>query len=69
LVILLETPTRQMVALSPFDPSLGDAIMLIMAKTGWGKTFMAQLLLIMVRGSARRYPFLSVAIPVGRLWN
>jgi type IV secretory pathway VirB4 component len=47
-VILLETPTRQMVAFSPFDPSLGDANMLIMAKTGGGKTFMAQLLLMML---------------------
>ena len=47
-VILLETPTRQMVAFSPFDPALGDANMLIMAKTGGGKTFMAQLLLMMV---------------------
>lgn len=46
--ILLETPTRQMVAFSPFDASLGDANMLIMAKSGGGKTFMAQLLLLML---------------------
>jgi type IV secretory pathway VirB4 component len=46
--ILLETPTRQMVPFSPFDPSLGDANMLIMAKSGGGKTFMAQLLLLML---------------------
>jgi type IV secretory pathway VirB4 component len=46
--ILLETPSRQMVAFSPFDPSLGDANMLIMAKSGGGKTFMAQLLLLML---------------------
>src|SRR5258708_9343169 len=47
-VILLETPSRQMVPFSPFDPSLGDANMLIMAKSGGGKTFMAQLLLLML---------------------
>jgi len=37
-----------MVPFSPFDPSLGDANMLIMAKSGGGKTFMAQLLLLML---------------------
>jgi len=47
-VILLETPSRQMVPFSPFDPSLGDANMLIMAKSGGGKTFMVQLLLLML---------------------
>ena len=47
-VILLETPSRQMVPFSPFDPILGDANMLIMAKSGGGKTFMAQLLLLML---------------------
>jgi type IV secretory pathway VirB4 component len=46
--ILLETPSHQMVPFSPFDPSLGDANMLIMAKSGGGKTFMAQLLLLML---------------------
>jgi hypothetical protein len=46
--ILLETSSRQMVPFSPFDPSLGDANMLIMAKSGGGKTFMAQLLLLML---------------------
>jgi hypothetical protein len=46
--ILLETPSRQMVPFSPFDAALGDANMLIMAKSGGGKTFMAQLLLLML---------------------
>jgi type IV secretory pathway VirB4 component len=46
--ILLETPSRQMVPFSPFDATLGDANMLIMAKSGGGKTFMAQLLLLML---------------------
>ena len=49
-VILLETPSRQMVPFSPFDPSLGDSNMLIMAKSGGGKTFMAQLLLLLMLG-------------------
>ena len=35
-VILLETPSRQMVPFSPFDAGLGDANMLIMAKSGGG---------------------------------
>src|SRR6266852_4668812 len=55
--ILLETPSRQMVPFSPFDPSLGDANMLIMAKSGGGKTFMAQLLLLMM---ARANPQISI---------
>jgi type IV secretory pathway VirB4 component len=46
--ILLETPSRQMMPFSPFDANLGDANMLIMAKSGGGKTFMAQLLLLML---------------------
>jgi type IV secretory pathway VirB4 component len=46
--LLLETPSRQMVPFSPFDATLGDANMLIMAKSGGGKTFMAQLLLLML---------------------
>ena len=49
--ILLETPSRQMVPFSSFDPGLGDANMLIMAKSGGGKTFMAQLLLLMLARS------------------
>jgi len=49
--ILLETPSRQMVPFSPFDPGLGDANMLIMAKSGGGKTIMAQLLLLMLARS------------------
>ena len=47
-LMLFETPYRQLVPFSPFDPSLGDANMLIMGKTGGGKTFMAQLFLIMM---------------------
>jgi hypothetical protein len=50
-IILLETPSRQMVPFSPFNPGLGDANMLIMAKSGGGKTFMAQLLLLMLSRS------------------
>jgi hypothetical protein len=47
-VILLETPSRHMVPFSPFDPSLGDANMLFMAKSGGGKTFWVQSMLLML---------------------
>jgi len=47
-LILFETPQRQLIPFSPFDSSLGDANMLIMAKSGGGKTFMAQRLLLMM---------------------
>jgi hypothetical protein len=53
--ILLETPSRQMVAFSPFDSS-GHANMLIMAKSGGGKTFMAQLLLLMLGRTGGKSP-------------
>jgi hypothetical protein len=56
-LMLFETPYRQLVPFSPFDSSLGDANMLIMAKTGGGKTFMAQLFLLMM---ARANPQISI---------
>ena len=56
-LMLFETPYRQLVPFSPFDASLGDANMLIMAKSGGGKTFMAQLFLLMM---ARANPKISV---------
>ena len=56
-VMLFETPYRQLVPFSPFDASLGDANMLIMAKSGGGKTFMAQLFLLMM---ARLNPQISI---------
>ena len=37
-LFLLETPYRQLIPFSPFDPGLSDANMLVMAKTGGGKT-------------------------------
>jgi hypothetical protein len=45
-LILLETPYRQLVPFSPFDPSLSDANLLLMGKSGGGKTFMAQKMLV-----------------------
>jgi len=54
---LLETPSRQLIPFSPFDSSLGDANMLVMAKSGGGKTFMAQLFLLMM---ARANPLISI---------
>jgi type IV secretory pathway VirB4 component len=56
-LILFETPQRQLIPFSPFDSSLGDANMLIMAKSGGGKTFMAQRLLLMM---ARANPLISI---------
>jgi type IV secretion system protein TrbE len=56
-LMLLETPYRQLVPFSPFDASLGDANMLIMAKSGGGKTFMTQLFLLMM---ARANPQISI---------
>jgi len=56
-LMLFETPYRQLVPFSPFDASIGDANMLIMAKSGAGKTFMAQLFLLMM---ARANPLISI---------
>ncbi len=56
-LFLLETPYRQLIPYSPFDPSLSDANMLLLAKTGGGKTFMVQQLLLM---SSRDNPFVSI---------
>ncbi len=46
-LFLLETPYRQLIPFSLFDPSLSDANMLVMAKSGGGKTFMVQQFLLM----------------------
>ncbi len=54
---LVETPTRQLIPFSLFDSSLGDANLLVMAKSGGGKTFMAHLLLLMM---ARANPLISI---------
>jgi len=54
---LVETPYRQLIPFSPFDAALGDANMLIMAKSGGGKTFMTQLFLLMM---ARANPLISI---------
>lgn len=56
-LLLLETPYRQLIPFSPYDPSAGDANMLFMAKSGGGKTFMAQLFLLMM---ARANPLISI---------
>ena len=56
-LILFETPQRHLIPFSPFDSSLGDANMLVMAKSGGGKTFMAQLFLLMM---ARANPLISI---------
>jgi hypothetical protein len=56
-LMLFETPHHQLIPFSPFDSSMGDANMLIMAKSGGGKTFMAQLFLLMM---ARANPLISI---------
>lgn len=56
-LMLLETPYRQLIPFSPYDPSIGDANMLFLAKSGGGKTFMAQMFLLMM---ARANPLISI---------
>ncbi|MCZ2078317.1 MAG: hypothetical protein LC130_25380 [Bryobacterales bacterium] len=56
-LILLETPQRQLIPFSPWDASLPDANLLIMAASGGGKTFMAMLFLLMM---ARIKPQISI---------
>lgn len=56
-LLLLETTYRQLIPFSPYDPSIGDANMLFMAKSGGGKTFMAQMFLLMM---ARWNPLISI---------
>lgn len=56
-LFLLETPYRQLIPFSPFDPGLSDANVLTMAKSGGGKTLMTQLLLSM---AARANPLVSI---------
>ena len=55
--ILLETRQRKLIPFSPFDPSLTDANMLITSSSGGGKTFMAQMFLLML---ARLNPLISI---------
>src|SRR5690349_13790006 len=56
-LVLLETPYRQLIPFSPFDPALSDANVLVMAKSGGGKTFMVQQLLSM---ASRANPLVSI---------
>ena len=56
-LFLFETPYRQLVPFSLFDAALSDANMLVMAKSGGGKTFMVQQLLLM---AARDNPLISI---------
>ncbi len=56
-LFLLETLYRQLIPFSLFDPGLSDANMLVMAKSGGGKTFMVQQFLLM---AARDNPLISI---------
>ncbi|PYS45942.1 MAG: hypothetical protein DMG13_30995 [Acidobacteria bacterium] len=55
--ILFETRQRKLIPFSPFDSSLNDANMLIMSSSGGGKTFMAQMFLLML---GRLNPLISI---------
>jgi type IV secretory pathway VirB4 component len=55
--ILFETRQRKLIPFSPFDASLNDANMLIMSSSGGGKTFMAQMFLLML---GRMNPLISI---------
>jgi type IV secretory pathway VirB4 component len=55
--ILFETRQRKLIPFSPFDASLSDANMLIMSSSGGGKTFMAQMFLLML---GRLNPLISI---------
>jgi type IV secretory pathway VirB4 component len=55
--ILLETRQRKLIPFSPFDSSLNDANMLMMSSSGGGKTFMAQMFLLML---GRLNPLISI---------
>ena len=56
-LILFETPYRQLIPFSMFDPELSDANGLLMAKSGGGKTLAAQQMLLM---AARANPLISI---------
>ena len=56
-VILFETPYRQLLPFSLFDSGLSNANLLIMGASGSGKTFLTQLLLLML---ARLDPLISI---------
>jgi len=56
-LILFETPYRQLIPYSMFDPELSDANGLLMATTGGGKTLLAQQMLLM---AARSNAFISI---------
>jgi type IV secretory pathway VirB4 component len=56
-LILFETPFRQLIPFSMFDPDLSDANGLLMAKSGGGKTLAAQQMLLM---AARVNPLISI---------
>jgi type IV secretory pathway VirB4 component len=55
--VLFETRQRKLIPFSPFDSSLNDANMLIMSSSGGGKTFMAQMFLLML---GRLNPLISI---------
>jgi type IV secretory pathway VirB4 component len=55
--MLFETRQRKLIPFSPFDSALNDANLLIMSSSGGGKTFMAQMFLLML---SRLNPLISI---------
>ena len=58
-LMLFETPYRQLIPYTIFDPDLSDANGLLMAKTGGGKTLAAQQMLLMAARSNARVSILE----------
>lgn len=59
-LVLLETPMKQLIGFDMFHPSLGNYSMLLVAQSGFGKSFVAQALLLM---AARSNPMFCVIEP------
>src|SRR5882724_11734867 len=68
-LILFETPYRQLIPFSMFDPDLSDANGLLMAKSGGGKTLAAQQMLLMAARANRSSPSFNGATPIHHLWD
>ncbi|HEX4166764.1 MAG TPA: hypothetical protein VHZ55_14965, partial [Bryobacteraceae bacterium] len=59
-LVLLETPMKQLIGFDMFHPSLGNYNMLLVAQSGFGKSFVAQALLLM---AARSNPMFCIIEP------
>src|SRR5208337_979092 len=62
-LMLIETPYRQLIPFSPFDPDLSDANMLVAAASGHGKSMMTGRCCCRPRGRTRGCRSSSAATP------